>query len=65
MGEHSVHVRQPQREVVNADMEFAIFEDGEKFGELWISKGGIEWWPRNAKKSVRMGWETFRRRMEE
>jgi hypothetical protein len=46
-------------------MEFAIFEDGEKFGELWISKGGIEWWPRNAKKSVRMGWETFRRRMEE
>jgi hypothetical protein len=62
--EHNVYVRQPKREVINADMKFSITEDGEKLGELWISRGGVEWWPRNAKKSVVMSWQVFKRRME-
>jgi hypothetical protein len=64
MGEHTVSVRQPKREVINADVKFSIFDDGVKMGELWISKGGIEWWPRNAKKSIPMSWDAFRRRIE-
>ena len=59
MAEHVVRVSQPTREVVNADYSFEIFSDGEKIGTLDISKGTVDWWPRNAKSGVEVRWEDF------
>ena len=59
MSEHTVRVTQPAREVVNADYSFEIFSDGEKLGQLDISKGTADWWPRSAKSATGISWEDF------
>ena len=42
----------------------AAFADGEKFGELRISRGGVDWWPRDAKtRGELLTWEQFAARM--
>jgi hypothetical protein len=59
-------MRQPKREVGNSDVVFEIFtDDGGKLGELRISRGGVVWWPRDAKtRKFEMNWEQFRDRIE-
>ena len=59
MSEHTVRVTQPAREVVNADYSFEIFSDGEKLGQLDISKGTADWWPRSAQSATGISWEDF------
>ena len=39
--------------------------DGEKLGELRVSKGTLDWAPMSAKIPVRMTWEQFDRFMRE
>jgi hypothetical protein len=59
-------MRQPKREVGNSDVVFEVFtDDGGKLGELRISRGGVVWWPRDAKtRKFEMNWEQFRDRIE-
>jgi hypothetical protein len=59
-------MRQPKREVGNSDVVFEIFtDDGGKLGELRISRGGVVWWPRDAKtRKFEMNGEQFRDRIE-
>ena len=64
MPEHRVFVSSPQREVGNADSVYEVFADREKFGELRISRGGVDWWPRGTRKTEPMTWEQFAARME-
>jgi hypothetical protein len=66
MAEHRVTVtRTPAYDVGYADIEFEIFGDEEKLGKLHLSRGGVDWWPRDAKKNkVEMTWEQFRDRLE-
>ena len=33
--------------------------DGDKFGELHISKGTIDWYPLNAKIPTKLTWKQF------
>ena len=49
--------------VLHADVVFEIRSDGEKLGELRISKGTIDWAPSNAKVPYRRSWEQFDRLM--
>jgi hypothetical protein len=39
--------------VGRSDVVFEVFMDGMKRGELRLSKGGIDWWPRKAKTNVK------------
>jgi len=59
----TVHPSRPM-EVVSADLVIEVESDGKKLGELWISRGTIDWRPRGhtyAKSS--MTWEQFSKRM--
>lgn len=45
---------------LSKDVVFEISEDGKKLGELLISKGNIEWKPKNkAISRHRLGWKEF------
>lgn len=46
-------------------MEIEIFADEGKLGELHISRGGVDWWPRDAKQKIELTWEQFRDRVEQ
>lgn len=60
MPEHriTVHPSKPL-EVVNADLTIEVEADGEKFGELRVSRGSIDWAPRNLRRVFRLEWEQF------
>ena len=51
--------------VLHADVVFAVGSDGEKFGELHVSQGGIDWFPANARIPAKLSWEQFDRLMRE
>ena len=59
MATHNVHINLPWREIGKSDVEFQIYQDGEVFGKIKISKGAIEWFPKNAKKPYKIGWSRF------
>ncbi len=64
MPTHDVEMSIPTTKVVlHADVVFEIRSDGEKLGELRISKGTIDWAPSNAKIPLRLSWEQFDRLM--
>jgi len=66
MPEHriTVHPSKPL-EVLNADLTIEVESDGEKFGELRISRGSIDWVPRSHRRSFRLEWEQFDEIMRE
>ena len=53
---HNVEFMVPQRELGKVDIEFIISKDGGQLGKINISKGGIDYYPKNAKKPIRMTW---------
>ncbi|HEY7564062.1 MAG TPA: hypothetical protein VIA81_03980 [Acidimicrobiia bacterium] len=64
MAEHDIEFEIPARTLLNNDLVVVVRSDSEKLGELRISKGGIDWWPRKAKKPILFSWEQFAARME-
>jgi hypothetical protein len=63
---HDIDMSIPTTKVVlHADVVFEVRSDGEKLGELRVSKGTIDWVPVNAKLPVRLTWEQFDRLMRE
>ena len=67
MAQHriSVHPSRPL-EVVNSDLVIEITADAEKLGELRISRGTIDWFPRNhTYATASLTWEQFARVMDE
>ncbi len=66
MPEHRISVT-PSRalEVVNADLVIEVQADEEKFGELRISRGSIDWVPRSHRIATSLTWEQFDRLMAE
>lgn len=65
MPEHRVTVVSPLRDVGNVDSVYEVFADGEKLGELRVSRGGVDWWPRGTRNRGRLlSWEQFAARME-
>ena len=48
------------------DVVFVANGPGGKIGELHLSRGSVDWWPKGVKsKAVRLKWSTFAARMEE
>ena len=57
---HKVLMIQPPDQVVRSDVKFKVEVNGEKLGELHISQGNLEWWPKgNKKNKIRMSWTKF------
>jgi len=66
MADHRIRMTVPWHELGSRDVQFEVFVDNEKRGELHISEGGIDWWPRAAKThKVSLTWTQFERVMEE
>jgi hypothetical protein len=64
MARHDVEMRIPTTKMVfHADVVFEVRSDEEKLGELHISQGTIDWYPRNAQSAVSLSWERFDRLM--
>lgn len=65
MAKHKVIVTVPYKEVVNSDVIFEIFGDESKIGELRISKGGLDYYPRDRKTPISKTWKQFDKMMGE
>ena len=50
---HDIRMDQSVRDLGKVDTVITVIIDGAKRGELHVSKGGVDWWPRNAKTDVR------------
>jgi hypothetical protein len=66
MPEHriSVHISKPV-DVQAADLVVEVTSDGEKLGELRVSRGSIDWAPRAHHKPYWLEWERFDEIMRE
>jgi hypothetical protein len=66
MAEHriTVHPSKPL-EVNAADLVVEVSADGAKLGELRISRGSIDWAPKNHTYATSFTWEQFDRLMQE
>ena len=63
---HRVKVDVPAIELSGNDMHVVIKKNSEKIGELLISKGNIEWWPKgNKTNKKRLTWAQFQYHMEQ
>jgi hypothetical protein len=66
MARHDVDMRIPTTKMVlHADVVFEVRSDDDKLGELRVSQGSIDWYPRSAQRGVSLSWEQFDRLMTE
>ncbi|WP_300800911.1 hypothetical protein [uncultured Desulfovibrio sp.] len=62
----NVSIKSPEHELGRKNVAFEVHEDGEKIGELRISKGAPAWFPRNSKKrGYKVSWRKLAEFMEE
>lgn len=65
MAKHKVNLALPKAaDIASSDASITVYADNAKLGELGISRGGVSWWPRDAKRSVDLTWEQFARMIE-
>ncbi|KRA37910.1 MULTISPECIES: hypothetical protein [unclassified Nocardioides] len=64
MASHKVAFQQSTRDVLHSDLTFTIHRDGEKLGELRISKGTIDWKPKSKQRAIKWNWDKFAATME-
>lgn len=62
---HDIELSLPVKAIINTDAQFAIYSDGEKLGELRISRGSLDWKPRGRRKAISIQWERFDRLVQE
>jgi hypothetical protein len=66
MPSHKVEMKIPTTKMVqHADVVFEVFDDDGKLGELRVSQGGVDWYPRAAQIPAKLSWERFAEVMEE
>jgi hypothetical protein len=65
MAQHEIEASLPAHRIVNTDVTVIIKSNGERLGDLLISKGSIDWRPAKHQISHRMSWEKFALFMEE
>jgi hypothetical protein len=63
MARHNVYFELPTRELGKVDAKFTIYENGERLGEITISKGSFEYYPANKHNPVSLYWSQFHRLM--
>ena len=59
MPTHDVYGTLPFALLGKKDAYFDIYQDGKKLGTITISKGSIEWYPKNAKNPYGFSWSEF------
>ena len=60
MPSHIVEMKIPTTKVVqHADVVFEVNDDDGKMGELRVSQGGVDWYPRGAQIPAKLTWEQF------
>ena len=64
MPRHRIEINQPPKVVMHSDVSFVVYSDGQRLGELAISKGTIDWKPANRRTAISMNWERFASLME-
>jgi len=51
--------------VGNVDLKIIVEQDGERLGQLKVSRGSIDWKPGKAKRTWQLEWERFDQLMRE
>lgn len=59
MAKHNLYFELPERELGKTDVLFHVYKDSKKFGTITISKGNLEWYPKNSKKPYKISWSAF------
>lgn len=65
MPKHNVYFDLPEREIGKVDANFYIYQNGEKLGQMRISKGGMDYYPTNRKKAITVNWTQFDKMIKE
>ena len=65
IADHRIELSLPRIEMGRQDAQFVVFIDDEKQGELHVSEGGLDWWPRSSKTNKKTKtWSQLRSFME-
>lgn len=60
MPTHDVTFSVRERSIENRNIVFKVFSDGQRLGDLYVSKGGVDWRPRSKQSAhFRFSWEQF------
>ncbi len=59
MPRHRIITEIPAQSVVNADLTVTVWSDDTLLGELLVSRGSIDWRPRNLHHVFELEWEQF------
>ena len=65
MPRHDIEIEIPPKVVLNADVRFVVRSDGEKLGELLVSRGSVAWVPGHSPNPIHVRWERFDELMRE
>jgi hypothetical protein len=65
MATHHVSFTIPERDLGKADIEFAVYRDGAKFGTLKVSKGAVVWVVKDHTYGFHLSWKDFDKVMRE
>ena len=64
MPKHEVKFSVREGSIMNRDVIFKVFENKKRLGDLNVSKGGVDWRPKNKKYAIKLTWEEFVSRIE-
>ncbi len=59
MAKHDVKFEIPTCSLGNNDITVKVWSDEKLLGTLTLSRGGIEWYPKNAQTPYKHDWEDF------
>ncbi len=65
MPKHSLKLSLPSTEIANSDVTLDVFQDGKKYGTITMSRGGIDWYPKNVSTPISMNWASFDKVMKD
>jgi hypothetical protein len=65
MSKHTVAFELPKREMGKVDADFFIQKDGATLGQIRISKGGMDYYPANRKKAIKITWTQLDKMIKE
>jgi len=59
MAKHELRAKLPQVTIQKSDLVVDVWADGEKLGRLKVSRGSVEWTPRDHTYGHHLSWEEF------
>ncbi len=57
MAQHRVEFAVPKRPLAHKDIEFEVWRNGKKFGELRVSQGNVVWLPADRTYGHWLSWQ--------